>query len=75
MVSFALLALLAGPLFVFADPTPETPGPGETFNVGSTCRTTWDGDSVANSPWKVMNIELMSGSNFDMKHITSSALS
>jgi hypothetical protein len=68
---FALTALLSAPLFVLADPTPLTPGPGDVFKVGGNCSTTWTGDSTANSPWKVMNIELMSGSNLQMVHITT----
>lgn len=64
-----LSALVAGAAFVRADPNPTEPGPGDVFNEGSNCRIVWEPDTTG--VWKVMNIELMSGSNFQMNHITS----
>ena len=62
-------ALIAGVAFVRADPNPSEPGPGDIFNEGATCHIAWDPDTTG--VWKVMNIELMSGSNLQMNHITS----
>jgi len=74
MIAFrALAALLAlsSSFFVRGDVTPSEPGPGSTFNAGSTCRITWQGDADSRTAWRDMAIELMSGSNLDMEHITS----
>lgn len=54
-----------------ADPTPDTPGPGDSYNAGSTCSTTWVGDANSTTAWKTMAIELMTGSNLAMTHLTS----
>lgn len=62
-------ALVAGAALVRADPNPSEPGPGDIFNEGATCHISWEPDT--SGVWKVMNIELMSGSNLNMNHITS----
>ncbi|KAI9440836.1 hypothetical protein H4582DRAFT_1811769 [Lactarius indigo] len=54
-----------------ADPTPLGPGPGDIFNEGSTCHITWTPD--ASGVWKTLNIELMTGDNFNMVHLTTVA--
>jgi len=66
----ALLAL-AVPLLVQADVNPSEPGPGDSFNAGSTCRIVWLADKDSTTVWKDMSIQLMSGSNLGMEHITS----
>ncbi len=64
-----LAALIAGSALVRADPVPTAPGPGDVFKVGGQCTFTWDVDTTG--VWKEMNVELMSGSNLQMNHITS----
>ena len=66
--SFALL-LSGFVLSVNAQAVPTEPGPGSVFNQGSTCRTTWDGD--ADGKWGSMAIQLMTGDNQRMIHLTS----
>ncbi|KAI0091582.1 hypothetical protein BDY19DRAFT_931213 [Irpex rosettiformis] len=63
-----LLASLAATA-VFADPTPSAPGPGDSFNQGSDCKIGWTPDNTG--AWTTMNIELMTGDNFNMKHLTT----
>ncbi|EMD38969.1 hypothetical protein CERSUDRAFT_112683 [Gelatoporia subvermispora B] len=67
----ALFALLAGVAIVRADPTPSEPGPGSVYNEGSNCFVSWEADTTG--VWKVMNIELMAGDNFDMQYLTTVA--
>ena len=69
--AFAALLALATPFFALADVTPSEPGPGDSFNAGATCHTTWFGDTDSTTIWSDMAIELMSGSNLGMVHITS----
>ena len=74
MVAFRALAVLlafAPPIFVHADVTPSEPGPGSVFNAGSKCRVTWQADTASPTAWKDMALQLMSGSNLAMVHITS----
>ncbi|KAI9062730.1 hypothetical protein FKP32DRAFT_1677236 [Trametes sanguinea] len=66
-----LLALLAGTAVVRADPVPTAPGPGDVFKQGGQCTFTWDADTTGQ--WKTMNVELMSGDNWNMIHITTVA--
>jgi len=76
MVAFRALAVLlafASPILVHADMTPSEPGPGSVFNAGSKCRITWQGDADSPTAWKEMAIQLMSGSNLAMVHITTVA--
>ncbi|KAF8909233.1 hypothetical protein CPB84DRAFT_1812996 [Gymnopilus junonius] len=69
----ALLALAISPLVARADVTPLTPAPGDSFNAGATCTTTWTGDSNSTMAWKGMAIELMTGANLDMIHLSTVA--
>ncbi|KIM39605.1 hypothetical protein M413DRAFT_19748 [Hebeloma cylindrosporum] len=71
--AFAALLALATPFFALADVTPSEPGPGDSFNAGATCRTTWLADPDSTTVWKNMAIQLMSGSNLGMVHITTIA--
>ncbi|KAF9485563.1 hypothetical protein BDN70DRAFT_871230 [Pholiota conissans] len=71
--TFAALLALATPYAARADVTPSTPGPGDSFTAGQTCHITWQGDTVSTTVWKNMAIELMSGQNLDMNHITTVA--
>ncbi|KII85980.1 hypothetical protein PLICRDRAFT_165575 [Plicaturopsis crispa FD-325 SS-3] len=69
---FALTALFASSLLlagVRADPNPSEPSPGDVFNQGATCHIAWDVDTTGT--WKTMNIELMTGSNTGMVHLTT----
>jgi hypothetical protein len=71
---FALSALLVS-IFapaIRADPTPLTPGPGDVFNQGEQCTFSWTPDPTGT--WKVMNVQLMTGDNFAMVHLTSTPL-
>ncbi|KAI0058876.1 hypothetical protein BV25DRAFT_1185409 [Artomyces pyxidatus] len=63
----ALLASMA--ILVRADPTPSEPGPGQVFNEGQSCHIAWTPDTTGQ--WKTMNIELMTGNNWDMIHLTT----
>lgn len=45
------------------------PGVGTTFKAGSDCTVEWKVDPTGQ--WKTMHIQLMSGNNLDMKHITT----
>lgn len=69
--SFVALLAFAAPLLVRADVTPTEPAPGASFNAGTTCAVGWDGDANSTTVWKNMAIELMTGDNFDMVHLTS----
>ncbi|TFK34023.1 hypothetical protein BDQ12DRAFT_636813 [Crucibulum laeve] len=73
--SYAITALLAlaSAAAVRADVTPSEPGPGDSFNAGTTCKVTWDGDKDSTTMWKNMSIELMTGANSPMTHITTVA--
>ena len=67
---FTTLAL-AAPLFVRAVVTPSEPGPGSVYAAGETCRVVWAGDTESDTLWADMSIQLMTGSNFEMVHVTS----
>jgi hypothetical protein len=68
---FASLALSATLLatLVRADVTPLAPAPGNVFNEGSTCHIAWTPDTTG--AWKTTSIELMTGNNLDMVHLTT----
>lgn len=70
---FALSALLASSLIplISADPVPTAPGPGDVFKEGGDCTFTWTPDTTG--VWKVMNVELMTGSNLGMIHLDTVA--
>ena len=63
VLSFALVAL--------AEVTPTNPGPGDVFQQGGSCTIGWNPDTTGT--WKTLNIELMTGDNFNMVHLTSSS--
>ncbi|KAG7094460.1 hypothetical protein E1B28_008056 [Marasmius oreades] len=48
---------------------PTAPGPGAVFNQGSKCSTSWVGDTEGK--WNDMTIELMTGDNFRMIHLST----
>jgi hypothetical protein len=51
--------------------TPNAPGPGDSFNQGTKCSLSWAGDTVSTTAWANMAIELMTGKNEAMVHVTS----
>ncbi|KAI0028242.1 hypothetical protein K488DRAFT_89929 [Vararia minispora EC-137] len=69
--TFALftLALSAVGLVRAGVPVPDTPGPNQTYNAGSNCPIAWSADTTG--LWKNMAIELMTGNNWNMEHITT----
>ncbi|KAG6816528.1 hypothetical protein H0H87_005390 [Tephrocybe sp. NHM501043] len=73
-VTFALTAFLASTsLLVRADAVPSQPGPGIVYKVGGTCHIEWNGDADSTTAWKNMAIELMTGENLGMVHLTTVA--
>ena len=66
--AFSTVALSIA-LTAFADVTPTVPGPGQAFQQGSSCTIEWDADQTGT--WKTLNIELMTGDNINMVHLTS----
>jgi hypothetical protein len=66
----SLTLVLAVSFLVRADPNPTQPGPVDSFKAGGQCHIAWDADPTA-LQWKTMNIELMTGSNFGMVHLTT----
>lgn len=68
---FVLPALLSLVTLVSADPDPQEPGPGAVFNEGATCHIAWGADTTG--AWKSMAIELMTGDNWNMVHLTTVA--
>jgi hypothetical protein len=71
--AFTALVALSAPLLAIADVTPSEPGPGDIFNAGATCPIVWLGDKDSTTAWKDMAIELMTGDNLNMIHITTVA--
>lgn len=73
MVSSALafIAVLASAFVTRAEVIPSEPSPGSIFNEGQNCRVSWNGDPESTATWKSMAIELMTGDNFNMIHLTS----
>ena len=64
-----LTALIAGSALVRAEVVPTAPGPGDVFTQGGKCTFTWTPDTTG--VWKEMNVELMTGDNQAMVHLTS----
>ncbi|KAH7326890.1 hypothetical protein B0J17DRAFT_620552 [Rhizoctonia solani] len=56
---------------VVAAPNPTEPSASSVFNVGQQCTIKWDADSTG--AWKAMNIQLMTGDNWNMIHISTIA--
>lgn len=71
MLTLLTLAALLTSSLVRADVNPTAPGPTDVFNAGGQCHIAWDADTTG--VWKVMNIELMTGSNYQMVHLTTVA--
>lgn len=67
----SLAAFIASAAFVRAEVVPTAPGPGDIFKEGGQCSFTWDADT--SGVWKTMNVQLMTGSNTGMVHITTVA--
>ncbi|KAF9454415.1 hypothetical protein P691DRAFT_808555 [Macrolepiota fuliginosa MF-IS2] len=70
---FALITVLASALVARADVVPSEPSPGAVYREGQTCPIVWEADPDSPTAWKNMNIELMTGDNFDMQHLTTVA--
>ncbi|KAK0452714.1 uncharacterized protein EV420DRAFT_680039 [Desarmillaria tabescens] len=66
------IAAVSAIIGVYADVVPTVPGPGDSYDEGASCVITWTGDK-SSTAWKDMAIELMSGSNTAMVHITTVA--
>jgi hypothetical protein len=61
---------------VSADVDPNEPSPTTPpFNEGTTCNVAWNGDTnvTSQAAWKSMSIQLMTGDNWNMKHISTIA--
>ncbi|KAI0339554.1 hypothetical protein BDW22DRAFT_1361089 [Trametopsis cervina] len=71
MLSSVLLTALLAVTAVRADPTPTVPGPNDVYNAGGNCLIQWDADTTG--VWNPMYIELMTGANLNMKHLTTVA--
>ncbi|KAH9956979.1 hypothetical protein BC827DRAFT_1371344 [Russula dissimulans] len=56
-------------LVALADPTPSEPNPGNVFKEGNNITATWTPDT--SGVWKTMNIQLMTGDNFQMVPLTT----
>lgn len=64
LLFFALFATLS-----FGSLTPTSPGPGNSFNAGSSCPILWEADTTGS--WTNVTIDLMSGSNNNMSLVTN----
>jgi len=63
-VALTIAALAYG---VTADPVPLEPSSTSVFNEGGNCTILWTPDTTG--VWKIMNIELMTGDNFNQVHL------
>ncbi|KAJ7623694.1 hypothetical protein FB45DRAFT_992001 [Roridomyces roridus] len=70
---FTALVASTAVLLSRADVVPNAPGPGDSFTVGGQCTLGWGADPEANPAWKNMTVELMTGSNENMVHLTTVA--
>ena len=71
MFAFVALLAFAAPFFVRAIVSPLEPAPGDIEYQGSQCVVSWTGDPNSTTLWKGMAIELMTGNNLQMVHLTS----
>ncbi|KAJ7780334.1 hypothetical protein DFH07DRAFT_794661 [Mycena maculata] len=71
-IVFAVLASSAA-FLARAEVTPNEPAPGDSFNEGATCSIGWAGDATGSTAWANMSIELMTGSNNPMTHLSTVA--
>jgi len=64
------------PLLSKAEVVPITPSSLDTYNVGAQCQVVWTGDAdpATKDKWKNMSIQLMTGDNFGMVHLTTVAM-
>jgi len=69
--SACLTVVLSIALTALADVNPTSPSPGQVFQQGATCTIGWDPDTTGT--WKTLNIELMTGPNLNMVHLTTVA--
>ncbi|OCB86331.1 hypothetical protein A7U60_g6645 [Sanghuangporus baumii] len=65
------LAIVLPALAVLAQVEPLDPAPGNVYNTGTDCEVVWATDPTGQ--WTTMNIELMTGSNSQMVHLTTVA--
>jgi len=74
-IVFTTLLASSAVLLSHAIVAPNEPGPGDSFNEGASCHIAWAGDTTSGSAtaWKGMAIELMSGPNEAMVHLTTVA--
>ncbi|KAJ7282054.1 hypothetical protein C8J57DRAFT_89059 [Mycena rebaudengoi] len=72
-VVFTALLASSSALLSHAIVTPTEPGPGDSFKQGTQCHIAWNGDDSKTDAWKNMAIELMTGANKNMVHITTVA--
>jgi len=68
---FTLVTILLSVFFSRAQVNPSEPSPGSVYPEGGSCPIVWGGDPKSVDTWKNMDIELMTGDNFDMIHVTS----
>ncbi|KAK7022882.1 hypothetical protein VNI00_016869 [Paramarasmius palmivorus] len=69
--SFTLFLASCLAVGVHAIVGPTEPTPGNTYNEGSKCNIQWQGDK--DGKWKDMSIQLMTGDNLNMVHLTTVA--
>jgi len=67
MLATLALTIAALAYGVAADPVPLEPSSTSVFNEGSNCTILWTPDTTG--VWTVMNIELMTGDNFNQVHL------
>ncbi|KAJ3576536.1 hypothetical protein NP233_g367 [Leucocoprinus birnbaumii] len=70
--AFILVAALSSAL-VHAQVDPSEPSPGSVYPEGGQCPIVWGGDPSKTNTWKNMNIQLMTGDNFNMIPLTTVA--
>ncbi|KAG8849499.1 hypothetical protein FRB91_009841 [Serendipita sp. 411] len=70
MFASALAALLLASL-VRSEPVPLEPSGTSVFNEGGNCTILWTPDTTG--VWTTMNIELMTGDNFNQVHLKTVA--
>lgn len=67
-----LSLILASVTLVRADVYPYYPA-GDVIRSGQVCAIKWNGDTASTTAWKDMAIELMTGNNYNMIHLTTVA--
>lgn len=71
MLALGLVVVAGAVAGVVAAPNPTEPSGSSVFNIGQQCTIKWDADST--KTWTKMNIQLMTGDNWNMVHITTVA--